>query len=286
MKKILALFLTAVMLFSILTACSNTDNDQQNDDNDDNDTDLYQPTEPRERVELPEWPPNFNAIDVNLYNSSIIAMPSRAESIESLIDRVTFPYVIQPTNAIRGTVLNKWIEEQPLSTRPDSIATIMVDVTELLIYEVYFGDYNPGDIVIYEQWIGGNMIEMPIGEDFIIFSRSAMDERRNEYGEIIEWIRIPNLLWPMVNIGGIYWLANPYTGRGLSADSNESILTSDSVEIISHPNNPLTLTVEDLLYIVERSGRADEVGGPIPDEIMERVREAVESAEAARAAAR
>ena len=81
---------------------------------------------------------------------------------------------------------------------------------------------------------------MPIGEDFIVF---ATDSTLPGEGRILN---------PLLSWQSFYWIASPYDGRGLSTNSDASVMNEGV--IISDPRNPHVLTVEHLADIAERAG--------------------------------
>ena len=288
MKKTLILGLVALMLFLpliALTACTSENDDTNNDEitnQNENDVAVFQQS---------EWPTITNEFGItdDMNVNSIFAMPSYARHFEDLVNRVTSPGVYQPNgslwpseprHAFRGIVLGERAEwlTQIIGENP---FTLITTITEILVLENIVGDLLHGDIVELRQmggiienhmWSSDWRVEMPIGEEFLIF---ASDNFREGHW-LIDFTGY-NFIVPLYNINSIFWISNPDDGRGIGAFTDESILESNA-KILGHPEiGSFDITPENMeeLANLARNNGID-IGAPIPAEVMEMAQIAID----------
>ena len=231
MKKIIVLLAIVVLTLS-LVACNTT------------------PT-----IELPEWPqhPSAPQITGDMEVSSIHFSWHIRQTLEEEIEDVDYIF--------RGRVISERVDWLYFNV------VRLVTITEFEVTEVFKGNLVVGDTFEIYQFGGvdeslnyallcGGRVELAINEDFIVFAfcNSSLfeedDERRYTF---------PNDT--LIPRQAFYWVASEETGRGMAMDSLSSVV-NDGV-IIARPDNPFTLTREDLVRIAEENGH--EVGRDIPD---------------------
>lgn len=210
-------------------------------------------------IVLPYWPPHPDAPQVtdDMEVRGVMHSWFVFGTVEEAADDVDYIF--------RGTAISERVDWLIfyVEIKPDD-SPRLVTITEFEVTEVFKGNLVPGDIFEIYQ-IGGideshnvtlqseDRVELAIGEDFVVFAFCTFrvfeeDERRYTF---------PNaVLAPMQ---AFHWVASERTGRGMAMDSTASVV-NDGV-IISRPDNPFTLTREDLVRIAEENGH--EVGRDI-----------------------
>ena len=273
MKKTLIIALCATMLLAFIACTSDNDVDV-NDVND-----AFTP-EPPTRVELPEWAVNTDVFEIpdDALTNSISGIPVLVDDTEMLIRSLSQR---EGSIAFRGIVVDEWVEWMHIPDFPRRLLTN----TEFLVQEVLLGDLEIGETVTVNQLGGVYMgervsvlfndlrVDLPLGEEFIVFG--VWDTFTNQYSTsgILT-------IAPFINDQSFHWIANPYGGRGISALSDESIMTNTDAEIIAHPLNlaregqEVIITREILAEIAALGGH--ELGVPIPPEVMEKAQVAID----------
>ena len=230
MKKLAALLIIIVFICVGLVACSNV-------------------------VVLPDWPPHPDAPQItdDMEISYIHFSWNVRETLEVAVDASDYIF--------RGRVVGERVDWLYFNV------IRLVTITEFEVTEVFKGNLVVGDTFeVYQR--GGideshnamlicrDRVELAFDEDFIVFSVSPSrvfdedDERRYTFPSA-----------SLVPFQAFYWVASEETGRGMAMDSLSSVV-NDGV-IIARPDNPFTLTREDLVRIAEENGH--EVGMDIPD---------------------
>jgi len=262
MKKLITIMLILAFAIIIFAACSPQT------------TTEITTSQEKPEIVLPAWPqdPTIDLNDNWTFHNSHVLEPG-FESIENIIDHLSrdrshWPYsefwtpawTIPTHHAFRGVVISERQE------RNANFFNALFTITTFEILEVFFGDYNPGDVVDVYQWGGPEremfvfmesytFVELPIGEDFIVFTTS--------FDEVVDGIgvRVPNRMAPITaaRSEAFYWVASPDDGRGMSMTSDASVV--EEGVIVSHPRNEITLTADHLRELAELGGRS--VGGAI-----------------------
>ena len=279
MKKILTMALCATMLLTLIACTSENDVDV-------NDVNL--PTPPA-RVELPEWSINTNPFDItdDMSVSNIHGIPDIAESSEyrNLCATGMLKFMMETRDgavAFRGVVIDQWVTwaDPSINPMPSGTKHLYTD-TEFLIQEVLYGDLEVGETTVIRQlggidesvervrvWFNHLRVDLPIGEEYIVFADRP-------------WNTDETVRNGLSHYQSFHWIANPYgDGRGISALSDESIMTNTDAEIIAHPLNlaregqEVIITREILAEIAALGGH--ELGAPIPPEVMEKAQAAID----------
>ena len=272
MKKILLLALTLVFVFAFFACTSENDvdvNDEnhENDENENvetytNDNDVIQV------FQMPTWPINTNPVTITDDMTVITSHGSVSGAGE-------FAHLMRGTTmfgdrAFRGVALSEraaWVDDNGIEVHiPQArIST----ATKLLVLESFCGIVQPGDIV--ELWQSGGVIDdqfrisrhrvdMPIGEEFLVFARDFN----------VNMPHLEEVIIPVFGIGTIFWIANPDDGRGMGAMTDESVIDSTAL-ILGDPDNfSFDITPENMAELAEHARSIGiDVGAPIPAEVME-----------------
>ena len=270
MKKILILVLTLILAFAFFACTSENDADvnDENHENDENDVTYTNENDVIQVFQMPSWPINTNPVTITDDMAVITshALGTAARDFEVLARGVT----LFGDRAFRGVVLSEraaWIDSSlgEVHTPQARIST----ATKLLVLESFCGIVHPGDIV--ELWQGGGVIgesvdtfqyrlDMPVGEEFLVFARNFNNPRPH----------LEEFIIPVFNSGVIFWIANPDDGRGISAMTDESVIDSSAL-ILRHPDSfGFDITPENMAELAEHARSIGiDVGAPIPAEVME-----------------